>query len=114
MNYVRNVRYELETARQRRFPIFVIYNTKLTTGEHIELERLLAGCNVIKTATRDVDLSGSQKDIQRQIADLFEKANFINDLHEFQRDYKEKDLFVIIADKNYIRSVQVPIRIQRR
>jgi len=102
--YVRNVRHELETAKQRGFPIFVIYSTKLTPGEHIELERLLAGCNVIKAATRDIDTSVTEKDIEKQIADLFEEAIFINDLFEFQRDYNKNDLFVIIANKNYLLS----------
>ncbi len=103
--YVRNVRRELETARQRGFPIFVIYSPELNTAEHIELERHFAGCNVIKTITRHIDLSKSEKDIERQINDLFEEAIFIRDLNEFQRDYKKKDQFVIIATKNYLRDL---------
>lgn len=100
--YVRNVRRELETARQRGLQIFVIYSPELNTGEHIELERRFAGCNVIKTITRHIDTSLPEKEIYRQVNDLFEDAKYVDDINEFNRDHNKNDIFVIIANRAYL------------
>lgn len=103
--YVRNVRSELAIAKEKGFPVFVIYNPELSTNDYILFERYFSGLKIIKTVTRHVDVSISEKHIEEQIVDLFKGAQFTDDLNEFDRCREVKDMFVIIANRKYLRQL---------